>query len=77
MYKCEGVRFSDFQALINSSRPNYFIFKGYLKTEDGEGGSSEPPETPLDPPLKPVSVAKQSYLVPNREDRFSCDEAHI
>ena len=34
-----------------SLRPNYFIFIGYLKTGGGEGGSNEPPEPPLDPPL--------------------------
>ena len=28
-----------------------FENKGYLKTGGGEGGSSEPPDTPLDPPL--------------------------
>ena len=34
-----------------SLRPNYFIFKGYLKTGGQGGCSSEPPEPPLDPPL--------------------------
>ena len=34
-----------------SLRPNYFIFVGYLKMGSPEGGSSEPSESPLDPPL--------------------------
>ena len=41
-------------ALLNLSnilRPNYFIFIGYLKICGGEGGSSKPPEPPLDPLL--------------------------
>ena len=33
-----------------SLRSNYFIFIGYLKTGDG-GGSSEPRDPLLDPPL--------------------------
>ena len=35
------------------SSPTYFIFIGYLKTGGGghEGGSSEPHEPKLDPPL--------------------------
>ena len=34
-----------------SLRPNYFIFIGSLKTGAWEGGSSQPLEHPLDPPL--------------------------
>ena len=34
-----------------SLRPNYFIFIGYLKIGGKDGGSVEPPWTPLDPPL--------------------------
>ena len=34
-----------------SLRPNYFIFIGYLKTGNGGGGSSEPRDPLLDPPL--------------------------
>ena len=40
--------------LFGPLRPNYFIFTGYLKnggTEWVGGGSSEPPEPPLDQPL--------------------------
>ena len=33
-------------------RPDYFIFVGYLEMGGWEGGSSKPPEPPLDPPLK-------------------------
>ena len=39
-----------------SLRPNYFFFIGYLKMGDREGGSSEPPKHPLDPPLNYDSI---------------------
>ena len=61
MYKWMGVPFAEFISFflnipgklnnLVSLRPNYFIFIGYLKMGDKEGGSSEPPEPPLDPPL--------------------------
>ena len=68
---CEkvGVRFADFISYflnipwkrnnLVSLRPNYFIFIGYLKTGGGEeGGSLEPPEPSLDPPLwRDISLA--------------------
>ena len=54
-----GVRFTDYISLFlniprkcNNLRPNYFIFIGYLKTGGHEGGPNEPPELPLDRPLR-------------------------
>ena len=41
---------SHFSYNFVSLRPNYINFIGSLKTGT-EGGSSEPPEPPLDPPL--------------------------
>ena len=56
-----GVRFADFISFflnipwkwnnLVSLRPNYNIFISYLKTGGQEGGSSDPPEPHLDPPL--------------------------
>ena len=60
MIKVCGVHFANFISFnfaysdnSDSLRPNYFIFVGYLKTECGEGGSSEAPEPPIDLPLIP------------------------
>ena len=63
IYKRVGISFADFISfflkipfewnILATLRPNYFIFKGYLKTGVGRG-SSEPPnalERLLDPPL--------------------------
>ena len=66
MYKGVGVRFADFISFflnipwkwnnLVSLGPNYSIFIGYLKTWGREGGSNEPPEPILDPPLVLVSA---------------------
>ena len=51
-------------------RPNYFIFIGYLKIEDGEGRVQADPLNPLDPPLysegplywhQPLAILPHSY----------------
>ena len=73
MFKGLGVHFADFISIflnipwkqnnLVSVRPNYFIFIGYLKTGGGEGGSSDPPETPLDPPLPKQSVTERSRKI--------------
>ena len=39
-------------------RSNYFVFTGYLKTGAVKGGSSEPNEPSLDPPLVYVCVIR-------------------
>ena len=41
-----------------SLRPNYFSFIGYLKTGGGQGGSGEPHEAPLDPPIASEAILK-------------------
>ena len=49
-------------------RPNYFISIPYLKTEGREGGSSEPPEPPLDLPLK---LSKYFIAFHNEVNKFN------
>ena len=59
MFNGVGVRFAVFifrkYPMKMKQFPNYFIFMGYFKTGGGgggrEGGSSEPSEPTMDPPL--------------------------
>ena len=67
-----GVRFADSISFslnipwkwnnLVSLRLNYFIFIGYLKTGEGDGGSSEPLESALDPPLN--RTRRKLYWLP-------------
>ena len=49
-----GVVGIDRDSYFVSLRPNYFIFMGYFKCGGERGGSSEPPEPPLDRPLTTI-----------------------
>ena len=74
MYKSVGVPFADFISFFSnipwkwnnliSLRPNYFIFIGYLNLGGMDGGSSKPPEPPLDPPLIPYGCLKFDIFLP-------------
>ena len=52
MFKGVVVRFADFISFfLNITETKLFHFHGIFKNGGQRGGSDEPPEPPLDPPL--------------------------